>query len=402
MYKTITYGDICEGSYIVLKQYRLESAKKLVREGRVMLGTHYITRWQSLTCHRYVVLEDFYSIGQDQRPPMANDTFAYGVADRARNLHRTATVSPIHSADLDRLAGSARRTKVLVSGGTSDKCHEIQQAELEEGSDMAPTLPISLSPSATTSVQKKRKLDIALGEIDPNFGSISESPSKRVKDRQRSSPLKDSFSNPQSWLPNPSDRGICLQQMTTDSLENRDVFSTMLLGEKHRSTSESAGWVPLHSASSASLVREDRAGPLQIDRPLNVQPLAKFRGYHRRNDVYDVFVVVQWVGESVIKRPRMPPKRDLRIVDPSTGKKVLLSVFVEPERFTPTIGTVALIRSVTTHEWDGGMLNVYPKQCEGRQWFIPSPIGLEGCDVETMREWWKETQAKECEKRPAG
>ena len=270
----------------------------------------------------------------------------------------------------------------------------------EEIFDITATLPKSQSSSANTSIQKKRKRDIALGEIDPNFSSTSVPPSKRIRDRKRSSLLREPFFTARSGHPDSSNPGTCLQQRPDSSTGSLDVSSRVLANEKSSSSKESVGRKPSYGAARTLLARECRNIALPIERPLNVQPLAKFRGYQRRNDVYDVFAVVQWVGESVIKRSRMPPKRDLRIVDPSTDKKVLLSVFVEPERFNPTVGTVALIRSVTTHEWDGGMLNIYPKECEGKQWFVPSPKGLEGCDVEAMREWWKEMQANEFDEKP--
>ena len=55
----------------------------------------------------------------------------------------------------------------------------------------------------------------------------------------------------------------------------------------------------------------------------------------------------------------------------------------------PEPGTVALIRNVTTHEWDGGSLKVWPARCKGRKWFVRDPWGVEGCDVEGMRAWWR-------------
>ena len=66
---------------------------------------------------------------------------------------------------------------------------------------------------------------------------------------------------------------------------------------------------------------------------------------------------------------------------------------VEPKHFTPAVGTVALFRSVTSHEWDGGSLNAYPKLCEGKDWFVPNPVEIQGCEVggygvSEMREWW--------------
>jgi len=95
----------------------------------------------------------------------------------------------------------------------------------------------------------------------------------------------------------------------------------------------------------------------------------------------------------------MKLKRDLRIVDPSSDKAVLLSVFDDPLHFTPAVGTVALFRNLRMHEWDGGSLNAYEKYCAGYEWFVPNPVGVEGCDVEALREWWVERQEGEREGR---
>jgi hypothetical protein len=127
-----------------------------------------------------------------------------------------------------------------------------------------------------------------------------------------------------------------------------------------------------------------------IKRPLCIRSLESITGPHAiRNKVFDFFAVIFSIEAQVVKPPMMPLKRDLRIVDPSTDKKVLVSVFVNPLNFKPSIGTVALFRSLTTHEWDRGMLNAYPQQCEGKDWFIVDPVGIEGCDVPALRNWWK-------------
>ena len=76
-------------------------------------------------------------------------------------------------------------------------------------------------------------------------------------------------------------------------------------------------------------------------------------------------------------------------MDPSTSKKVQLTVFVDAEEFLPKVGTVALFRSVTTHEWDGGSLKAYPRDCKGKEWYVPWPWGVEGCDVRAMKHWWE-------------
>ncbi|MCJ1334894.1 hypothetical protein MMC09_000159 [Bachmanniomyces sp. S44760] len=130
-----------------------------------------------------------------------------------------------------------------------------------------------------------------------------------------------------------------------------------------------------------------------ILRPLHITPLSEISGPSiTRNKIHDVLAVVAAVSSKTIKRPILPEKRDLRIMDPSTSKKVLLSVFVNPVKFMPEVGTVALFRNVTTHEWDGGSLNAYPKDCEGREWFLPDPVRAKECDFERVARWWRERQ----------
>ena len=73
----------------------------------------------------------------------------------------------------------------------------------------------------------------------------------------------------------------------------------------------------------------------------------------------------------------------------------MLSVFVAPEAFSPAVGTVALFRSVTTNKWDGGSLNAFGRDCEGKEWFLPDPRDVAGCDVLGLRMWWLEKQAEE-------
>lgn len=148
---------------------------------------------------------------------------------------------------------------------------------------------------------------------------------------------------------------------------------------------------PTHSAKrpQPSFITNPK-GLLPIKRPLQLRTLDSLTGLHAtRNKVHDVFAVICSVETSVIKPPAMPLKRDIRIMDPSTDKKVLVSVFVDPVHFHPPVGTVALFRSLTTHEWDRGMLNVYPQQCGGKAWFVPDPVGVPGCDVEGLKDWWR-------------
>lgn len=156
-----------------------------------------------------------------------------------------------------------------------------------------------------------------------------------------------------------------------------------------------------HSAQTQIPLHRSLASPkalLPVSRSLRLTSLAALTGPHAtRNKVVDVFAVVASVTPTLVGCPGIRPgihfKRELRITDPSTPKKVMLSVFVKPEEFLPEVGTVALFRSVTTNKWDGGSLNAFKRDCEGRKWFLKSPQGVGGCDVTNLMEWWKNRQA---------
>lgn len=291
----------------------------------------------------------------------------------------------------------------------NENCHGSEGPQLQERvNGSGPTLrdkasPVPDGPGAHSeqswprpelSSQKKRKRQIALGEIDPNLGPESTQEPKRVKVSPSSSPASRTAPSRPS-----SSAGT---EIRTYGRTNPLHAPPLHPSASARPAMKKAPVLPSNrprSAGNASMPRvfSNRSWLRPIERPLNIKPLAAFRGYRRRSDIYDVFVVIQSVGGSVIKRPSMPAKRDIRIVDSSTDKKVLLSIFTEPEKFIPKVGTIALIRNVSTHEYEGGMLNIYPNQCEGKAWFLPDPVGVKGCDVDAMRVWWEQMQAKEAE-----
>ncbi|KAL9117507.1 MAG: hypothetical protein Q9187_005954 [Circinaria calcarea] len=135
---------------------------------------------------------------------------------------------------------------------------------------------------------------------------------------------------------------------------------------------------------------------LPVLRPLRVTPLVDLpRARAFRNKLYDVCAIICSTGENIVQRRGITDKRDFRLMDLSTKKKVQLSVFVDPLHFMPPPGTVALFRSVAFHEWDGGSLKAYHKNCGGRRWFIEDPIGIPDCDVDGLRALWEEVRLTE-------
>lgn len=132
-----------------------------------------------------------------------------------------------------------------------------------------------------------------------------------------------------------------------------------------------------------------------IERPLNLLTLSDLvspiRPFPRRNYICDVLAVILWISPEIVKRPYMPAKRDLRIIDPTIPHKpfgVSVSVFVNAATFKPTVGTIALFRSLKTHEWEGISLNAYVKDCKGRDWFITDAERLKEYGIVGVQNWW--------------
>ena len=119
----------------------------------------------------------------------------------------------------------------------------------------------------------------------------------------------------------------------------------------------------------------------------------------RQNSVCDIVACIDWVSPSVGYAAGIGPKRDIRITDQSTDKRVLLSVFDDPTNFTPSIGTVVLFRNLKTHKWDGYSLNAYTQDCTGWDWFLPNPFWFKACGSGTraqhLRTWWREVRFPE-------
>ncbi|MCJ1429659.1 hypothetical protein MMC29_007574 [Sticta canariensis] len=402
-HKHVTSFDVREGSYVILRNYRLARGRKLSGVGSVI----------------YVIIEDFYSIGEQPR-----DELGEGRRDRYIELIKSPQHQPNKSID-QRYGSTARRILHVPEGQhqgnnknqddpfSPNNTPDSPQGSSHEKDFMSKGLkrkpsaaPIAPAPSE----QRKRKRDDPFGEIDPNLSS---------RDFKMNKPLETFSVQKTSTGPNvPSvlehDRPSITKdgEVGLDRLANQsDVTPTTKLvtaGKGNASTRRNNGAPDLGSPNPANRTNrpptfitrpiDKPKAPIPIKRPLQLRTLASLTGQHAtRNKVHDVFAVICFVDASVIKPASMPPKRDMRIMDRSTDKKVLVSVFVDPAHFQPAVGTVALFRSLTTHEWDRGMLNVYPQQCGGKAWFVPDPVGVPGCDVDGLKDWWRRTLKTEME-----
>ncbi|KAL7943674.1 hypothetical protein V8C42DRAFT_354033 [Trichoderma barbatum] len=97
---------------------------------------------------------------------------------------------------------------------------------------------------------------------------------------------------------------------------------------------------------------------------------------------------------SPVEPSHLPPgkQRTARITDPSTAKQVHLTVFLDPDEFTPRVGSAVLLVGVKNHRFDGGSLKKYASdgnRDSGRRWWFEDPWELSWLDLAGIKSWWQ-------------
>jgi hypothetical protein len=130
--------------------------------------------------------------------------------------------------------------------------------------------------------------------------------------------------------------------------------------------------------------------------PLKLTPLRSIPNLpYKQNWIVNVLAVVTSISD--VEPAHLPPykQRRARLTDPSTSKHILLTVFLDPEDFSPQLGSVVLLSGVKNHGYDGGSLKKYssdrPKN--GRRWWFEDPWELGWCDVLGLKKWWLQREA---------
>jgi hypothetical protein len=129
--------------------------------------------------------------------------------------------------------------------------------------------------------------------------------------------------------------------------------------------------------------------------PLKLAPLRSIPTLpYKQNWAVNVLAIVASLSD--VEPSHLPPyrQRTARLADPSTEKRVLLTVFLDPEQFCPKIGSVVLLLGVKNHRFDGGSLKKYSsdKPKKGGCWWFEDPTDLGWCDCEGLRKWWNAEQ----------
>lgn len=144
------------------------------------------------------------------------------------------------------------------------------------------------------------------------------------------------------------------------------------------------------SSTTLPWTADDPTKPVKLT-PLRLIPNLPYK----QNWMVNVLAVVASISD--VEPSHLPPyhQRTARLTDPSTSKQVLLTVFLDPDDFTPAVGSVVLILGVKNHRFDGGSLKKYvsdrPKK--GVRWWFEEPEELGWCDVAGLRSWWDNRRA---------
>ena len=151
------------------------------------------------------------------------------------------------------------------------------------------------------------------------------------------------------------------------------------------------------SAGAISTVRVRRGDhlPWASDDPtkqVRLTPLCSIPNLpYKQNWMVNILAVVASLSD--VESTYLAPyyQRTARLADPSTGKQVLLTVLLDPDDFTPKVGSVVLLLGVKNHTFDGGSLRKYPsdRTKNGGPWWFEEPWELDWCDVTGMKAWWE-------------
>lgn len=366
------------------------------------------------------MIEDFHSIGDDNRDPV--DNMRHDLYSELIKTPRHQQTAPMYgnyrhtkrrifdqTTHSDSPGKKARKAEILTTNDSTPASVENSVVQVENLPIDGSQSSFSSSPYSPTLARNARKRDHPFDEIDLNLTTRTDNDAQHSEDMPNVDKFSNHLGNDVKSTPRDSHGSTSVKHLDVfyeRKLDGNDVDNRLnqdkndskaALEPRQRSAvaqgTQAAKYKPSTIKTSPSSNKPLNLGPRQtllpIKRPLCIRTLQSVSGVHAsRNKVFDFFAVIYSIEAQVVKPPMMPLKRDMRIVDPSTDKKVLVSVFVNPLNFKPSVGTIALFRSLTTHEWDRGMLNAYPQQCEGKNWFIVDPIGVKGCDVPALRNWW--------------
>lgn len=286
----------------------------------------------------YLAISDFYSIGEEQRYDADTDLENVSASPEGAG---SGPLDQMSAEDNDEINEIEKRgaERSLPKEKPAEAYHAISSSRDAFASKLG-----SIEP-------RKRKRGTTVQDLDPDLPLLA-----RKADESRET------SSPKVMRRQARDDA---QPRSSDETSSRASISNIPLPQKY----------PTKARISAE----------QSQLPLQLSTLASITGiYATRNKQVNILAMIEYVSSSTVKPTTAPLKRDVRIVDPSTDRKVTLSVFIDPVNFVPRRYDIILFRDLTTHDFSGGNLNAYPKKCRGKEWYIINPYDFEECDMESM------------------
>ncbi|KAI1496507.1 hypothetical protein F5X99DRAFT_70142 [Biscogniauxia marginata] len=172
-----------------------------------------------------------------------------------------------------------------------------------------------------------------------------------------------------------------------------DDFEVMSISEKR--TTQNRTELAMEAQSKEYGASTSGYLPWLSNDPTNPLKLTKLRAIpnlpYKQNWSVNILAVVSAISD--VEPSGLPPyrQRQARLADPSTDKHVLLTVFLDPQEFAPSVGSVVLLLGVKNHRFDGGSLKKYASDRArvGESWWYENPAELSWCDVAGLARWWR-------------
>ncbi|KAL2155427.1 hypothetical protein VTH82DRAFT_169 [Thermothelomyces myriococcoides] len=247
----------------------------------------------------------------------------------------------------------------VETGGQTDKI------VVADGAATAYTPETSEAASAKPVLKEKPDRPDDLSDSDSAFETLAVSP-QRVSQRRAAVTIP---SDPQEEL-----KAAIIKQ----NQEHRHGSKGLSDPQPHPHQPQPQSRLQPQQQSKPQAVTNPRPWlPTDATKPVRLTPLSQIPHLpYRQNWMVNVLVVVTSVSD--VEPSYIAPsfrQRTARLSDMSTPKQVHLSVYLDPEEFTPAEGSAVLLLGVKNHLFDGGSLRKYvsDRLPRGQSWWVADP-----------------------------
>lgn len=362
--------DVVAGSTIVLKRFRIQRAKRLNGQGKVV----------------FLGIADCHLIPSE---PQAQQT-----QTKKRSAIEESEEEPegqiMSRKRLKRCTSSAEQSLELKN---SRKRHaESVESSQDSDSDDFETIPID-----------RRKLESnrqALHELNVNQSFESQNSSTPTTAR-----ISDHHPTHHQGRFPPTHQHPSTTQTTNQSRPRAEPSHAARTSPQKRAAHQASSTMKSTPPPPAHPTHHQEHHQKQQRQSTNHLPLLSLltppTPSPKPTSPFTLFALISWISPSILapRHPHspFPAKRHIKIHDPSISGRhagVTVAVFCDAANFRPRVGTVALFRGLTLQRIGAEevILNAYERLMrEETKWFEDDELVLqsEGWDVWGMRRWWE-------------